>query len=573
MTHPTIDHLEAEVQRLSSSLAELIDDSPNFGDIDGQPGTIYSPGTVDVSLPMERTQAPVVAPQLNDIDALYNEMKQQQQRIVSTSFSPTELNSVLAKSPPLPKPQSRLPDIPFDAANLETQAQTLSVRPPSRTLTQTPPRMLNIPSPPTTPPKFISTTPITNDNPRLQTIIEELSSQLQQARLENKHKQSDLAKLSESLNQSTLKINTLQIQLESARQEAETNADHLKHAQTLFDQAHADNQEKYARLDKLETEYERVRIESQNKETELLKVQSSLQEVLNELNGKEAELKKAYTLIDQLTVQVDSGSKSAAISPPEQELQSRLESLRAENSKLLSKLEISQKENMELKNHLSAATQNDTSNARRTSASSSVSSEPAMSPSQMRAMNKLFENELDKERSEFFKKIKSFEKQLRDLESLNKHLEEENIKLSGELQQERALHNQYVNNRNSITTNGSSFQSLPPSPVSPNPDAKQQYSRVKLGPSHSIPPFNPSLPAPLSEEATVQILQSTYQTHLEHLKSLLIEKHNISEHYTETISSLSLKLSYWVCLKEVYEEMIDELWDWCKNLREKVDVE
>jgi hypothetical protein len=58
-------------------------------------------------------------------------------------------------------------------------------------------------------------------------------------------------------------------------------------------------------------------------------------------------------------------------------------------------------------------------------------------------------------------------------------------------------------------------------------------------------------------EATALELE-TYQLHVDHLKSLLA-KNLSSTNYSETVTNLSLKLSYTHILKEIYEETIDEL--------------
>ncbi|KNE59021.1 hypothetical protein AMAG_03371 [Allomyces macrogynus ATCC 38327] len=144
-------------------------------------------------------------------------------------------------------------------------------------------------------------------------------------------------------------------------------------------------------------------------------------------------------------------------------------------------------------------------------------------PSQIKALDRAFADQLELERAEFAKQLKEVERQAREAELARRRAEAE---LEGlrDRAEEQAAEAKKLKRRSDFRSRPMSWQ------------------------VEAAPATNQDLEMELE----------AYKVHVHHLKSIL-QSNPSSREYEEKVSSLSLKLSYWTVLRDVYEDTIQEL--------------
>ncbi|KNE57847.1 hypothetical protein AMAG_04692 [Allomyces macrogynus ATCC 38327] len=304
----------------------------------------------------------------------------------------------------------------------------------------------------------------------------------------------------------------------------------MRHLQMLFDQAHADNAAKYDRIADLEADVDELRADVREREVVNDRLHEQLTQAQDQLFEQESLVAKLHRDLDRFADTEQQLRKMAA----------HAEQLAAENEKLRAQLlEVQQdqrqtqfQENMARRGSALPIPVSPVAGPTATAAAGSASPDPAGSgietdapppPSQIKALDRAFADQLELERAEFAKQLKEVERQAREAELARRRAEAE---LEGlrDRAEEQAAEAKKLKRRSDFRSRPMSWQ------------------------VEAAPATNQDLEMELE----------AYKVHVHHLKSIL-QSNPSSREYEEKVSSLSLKLSYWTVLRDVYEDTIQEL--------------
>ncbi|KAL7750186.1 hypothetical protein RI367_004359 [Sorochytrium milnesiophthora] len=335
--------------------------------------------------------------------------------------------------------------------------------------------------------------------------------QVMQLRNENRVQAHTIAQLQQQLT-------ALSSQLALGEQEADEREEQLHHLQTLFEQAHSDNQAKYEQIAQMATDLDHARSDLRVRDTEIARLTRRLAQS-EDIVAQQQEQLAATTA----TTTAKTAVNSPRPSPRELELEQMVATLQAAVTSLQTPAPSPQKAR--------SASQAADDDHQDTAA-------PAATPSQVRAMNRAFDEQLSQQRAESASKVRTLEQALHESEVARRQLQLERESLL-EQQAQQAADARRLKRRSDLR------------------------ARTNIGPIAPLSPTSSSVLPLASPSATkdVDVDREALKVHNGHLQSLL-ERNLGKADYAHTITSLSLKLSYWTVLRDVYEDTIKELMDW-----------
>ncbi|KAI9149720.1 hypothetical protein H9P43_009899 [Blastocladiella emersonii ATCC 22665] len=326
----------------------------------------------------------------------------------------------------------------------------------------------------------------------------------------------DNVALRDSVAEYKRKVGELTRDVEDGHRRTRALEEQLRHFEMLFEQAHQDNEAKYERIADLETDVDQLRSDVRSRDAELARAQTQLLDTQETVLDREDEIARLHRDLERF-VDLEQDLRRA---------NARVEALEGENDLLKAQVAkaTADARQGQLEENLAQRTLSP-SNIELPASPAASSGTPANDaidtsapppPSQIKALNKAFADQLAKEREQFTMQLIDAERTARDADAHRKRLEDELASLRAKADDlEKAA--KAVRRRSDYRARGSTND--------------------------------------------LEIELDAYKVHVHHLKKLL-QTHvgaGNSREFSETVTNLSLKLSYWTVLRDVYEETIQEL--------------
>ncbi|ORZ37478.1 hypothetical protein BCR44DRAFT_1430297 [Catenaria anguillulae PL171] len=268
--------------------------------------------------------------------------------------------------------------------------------------------------------------------------------------------------------------------------------------------SHQDNEAKYERISDLETAVDQLRADVRARDAEITRLQTQLIETQDQVMDREDQIARLHRDMDRFA---DTGVQMAKLEKQLEDVMEENDALRAKLSKAKSLGDPRAVGHADVPQiHIHEASPLD--------GISGIDTSAPPSPSQVKAMERAFQDQLAKEREDWSMQLLDAERAARDADMHRRRLEDEldRVRMQADELERQA---KQVRRRSDYRARGST-----------------QEQEVEL---------------------------EALKVHVHHMKGLLQTHMGGPRELAETVTNLSHKLSYWTVMRDVYEETIQEL--------------